>query len=365
MRSVAEMADCTIGLAALLAIGLTVALAGCSKALGSGATSTAVQAFFYPWYGTPAVDGHWIHWGQNGHSPPGDIASQFYPASGPYSDADGVTLARQMGWMADAGIGVAIESWWGQGSLEDQRTPAVLAAAAANGVKVAFHIEPYAGRTPSSVEADVAYIYGHYGSSAGFFRVSRATTYGPSTSPRGVFYVFDPLSSGTLAQWQAAMDDLHAGASDAFVVSQHVSHDPVTDGHFDGVYTYDAYAVDPGTFGSMASVTAGSGGVFAPSVGPGFDDRRAVAGSTRYVSRSDGRRYDTFWQDAIASGAPWVTITSFNEWHEGTQIEPATSKAISGFAYDDYVGAYGASAADAPMAYLNRTRYWVDTFLAR
>ncbi|HKI59238.1 MAG TPA: alkaline phosphatase family protein, partial [Trueperaceae bacterium] len=31
----------------------------------------------------------------------------------------------------------------------------------------------------------------------------------------------------------------------------------------------------------------------------------------------------------------------------------------------DYVGAYGASAADAPMAYLNRTRYWVDTFLSR
>ena len=328
-----------------------------------GSVSTRVQTFFYPWYGTPSVDGNWIHWEQNGHSPPDDIASQFYPASGPYSDGDSATLDQQMKWMADAGIGVAIESWWGQGSLEDQRTPAVLAAAAANGVKVAFHIEPYAGRTPTSVEADIAYLYSHYGSSPAFFRVSRATTYGPSTSPRGVFYVFDPLSSGTLAKWQAAMDDLHGSANDAFVVSQHVSYDPITDGHFDGVYTYDALKVDPSTFSSMASVVAGSGGVFAPSVGPGYDDRRARTNGAGHVSRSNGQRYDTFWQDAIASGAPWVTITSFNEWHEGTQIEPAKSKAIAGFTYDDYVGAYGATAADAPMAYLNRTRYWVDTFL--
>ena len=29
------------------------------------------------------------------------------------------------------------------------------------------------------------------------------------------------------------------------------------------------------------------------------------------------------WKAAIRAGADRVTITSYNEWHEGTQIEPA------------------------------------------
>jgi len=53
-----------------------------------------------------------------------------------------------------------------------------------------------------------------------------------------------------------------------------------------------------------------------------------------------------------------VTITSFNEWHEGTQIEPAAAGAPhprSGF-HEDY-GALG------PGGYLALTRQWVDRFL--
>ncbi len=364
---------------ALIAALVLTLVGGCTTAPGAagsgsgGSTTTAVQVFFYPWYGNPANDAGkpgtngagWRHWQQNNHTPPDDIGSNFYPELGPYSSTNATTLGQQMQWMADAGIGVAIVSWWGQGSWEDQDMPAVLSAAAAHGVKVAFHIEPYSGRTPSSVVADIAYLYDHYGSSPAFYRVSLPTSYGPSTAPRGVFYLFDVLASGTLAQWRSAMDGLHGSANDAFVLGQRVSPNPIDDAHFDGVYTYDAYAVDPSSFLNYAPVIANSGGIFAPSVGPGYDERRAIAGSNRYVSRGSGQRYDTFWQDAIDSGAPWITITSFNEWHEGTQIEPAVSKTISGYSYSDYVGAYGATEANAPMAYLDRTRHWVDVFLGQ
>ena len=47
-----------------------------------------------------------------------------------------------------------------------------------------------------------------------------------------------------------------------------------------------------------------------------------------------------------------VGITSFNEWHEGTQIEPAVPKQIPGFTYLDY----------QPLSadyYLKRTAYWI------
>jgi hypothetical protein len=54
-----------------------------------------------------------------------------------------------------------------------------------------------------------------------------------------------------------------------------------------------------------------------------------------------------------------VTITSFNEWHEGTQIEPAAVGATNGlgYAYEDY-------GSLAPEGYLTLTSQWVTRFLA-
>lgn len=166
---------------------------------GSGTTTAPslnydVHVFYYPWYSNVATDGHWLHWTQNGHSPPDDIASDFYPYLGPYSSDNATTLDQQMSWIADAGIGVIVYSWWGQGSFEDQRLLRTMDAAGRHDIKVAFHIEPYSGRTASSVVSDIRYIIDTYGANAAFYRVSKATRYGNTTAPRPVFYVFE--SSG-------------------------------------------------------------------------------------------------------------------------------------------------------------------------
>ena len=52
-------------------------------------------------------------------------------------------------------------------------------------------------------------------------------------------------------------------------------------------------------------------------------------------------------------------MTSFNEWGEGTQIEPAARAGR----YASYDGAYGLHGRAAQRAYLARTAYW--TRLAR
>ena len=57
-----------------------------------------------------------------------------------------------------------------------------------------------------------------------------------------------------------------------------------------------------------------------------------------------------------------MTITSYNEWHEGTQIEPA--RAV-GRAYLSYDGAWGLHGRAAQRAYLDRTAYWVGRLRAR
>ena len=37
-----------------------------------------VSAFYYPWYGSPAVNGGYRHWQQGGHTPPDDIGANLY-----------------------------------------------------------------------------------------------------------------------------------------------------------------------------------------------------------------------------------------------------------------------------------------------
>ena len=97
--------------------GLLVALVVPAHAVAGG----RVSAFYYPWYGTSASDGSYQHWSQDGHAPPNDIASSYYPAIGLYSSSDKLVIDAQMSEIRSAGIDEIAVSWWGQGSPEDLR----------------------------------------------------------------------------------------------------------------------------------------------------------------------------------------------------------------------------------------------------
>jgi hypothetical protein len=102
--------------------------------------------------------------------------------------------------------------------------------------------------------------------------------------------------------------------------------------------------------------------ICAPSVGPGYDARRG-SGDVAVKRRRHGATYDAMWRAAINARSDRVTITSYNEWHEGTQIEPASSATWHGrYRYFSYDGAWGLQGAAAETAYLARTRYWSDVF---
>src|SRR5512138_677044 len=92
--------------------------------------SYRVHLFYYPWYGTPATDGQWVHWNQNqfNYVPPDSISSNFYPTLGPYSSKDTAILNQHMQMIAQARIGVIMVSWWGQGSRENSIVPLILNA---------------------------------------------------------------------------------------------------------------------------------------------------------------------------------------------------------------------------------------------
>lgn len=341
---------------------------------------TNVTAFFYLWYGTPDHDGAWRHWNQDSHTPPDNIAASFYPVGGPYSSRDPQVLARQMAELRQARIGVISVSWWGQGSWEDQTLDELFAAADAAGVKVAFHLEPYNGQTATSMAADIRYLLGRFGSAPALYRAARPNSGDPSTQPRPVFYVFGS-SKFAATDLQAAIAGLRGTADDAIVMVHSPKAASATRVGADGVYTYSALA-SPDTFDQLVTDCRAANLICAPSVAPGFDNSNAVSSGALFQDRQDGARYDAMWQAAIATSPEWVGVTSFNEWHESSQIEPAVAHSSGGRTYPGYdaaaarwLGAAGsaasagsepsygapASAGSEPSnAYLDRTAYWIS-----
>jgi hypothetical protein len=74
---------------------------------------------------------------------------------------------------------------------------------------------------------------------------------------------------------------------------------------------------------SDAMLDGGAPSVVVGTVSPGYDDRRLRGAARPRVDRgARGERYDDTWDAALAGSPDWVVVTSWNEWFEGTSIEP-------------------------------------------
>jgi hypothetical protein len=285
--------------------------------------------FFYPWYSNPTHDGQYAHWTEGGHSPPFDLASHFFPARGPYSSADPRVLRAQVRDIAAAGVDELVSSWWGQGSPEDRRLGAVMRAAQHRHLQVAVQLEPYEGRTLDTIGADLAYLRG--------LGVRDVYIYRSIDFPAEEWMRLTRQPNGLRLFAQTNKVGFAARAG------------------FAGFYTYDILLYDGAKFGRLCAQARRARILCAPSVGPGYAASQAT-GDVRVKPRLSGATYDSMWRAADRADADVVTITSYNEWGEGTQIEPAGH----GGRYESYDGAYGLHGRAAQRAYIKRTAYWTS-----
>jgi glycoprotein endo-alpha-1,2-mannosidase len=69
---------------------------------------------------------------------------------------------------------------------------------------------------------------------------------------------------------------------------------------------------------------AGPGKISSVTIIPGYNDQNTGRPPPRPVTdRWGGETYWALWQEAIAATPDYVLITSWNEWHEGTELEPS------------------------------------------
>lgn len=327
-----------------------------------------VHAFYYPWYGNEKTDGNFVHWNHpyikhwnkdiagkypdGKHTPPDDIGASFYPLLGPYSSRDQDTIAKHMEYLTTAGIGVIVVSWLprkhadANGRPIDSTLPVILNTALAHNIKVALHFEPYEGRTITNIRMDIEYVMLMYADHPALFKYTNTE----ALSPRPVVYLYDSylLPETEWARLFTLNGDLSVRETkyDIFAISlltKEIEKDFVLSSGFDGFYTYFAtdgftYGSSMGNWRSLATFAARNKLVFIPSVGPGYDDTRVRPWNSRNTrKRSNGEYYIRSISHALDAKPKFVSITSFNEWHEGTQIEPAIPKSYNDFQYQNYL----------------------------
>lgn len=349
-----------------------------------------VHITFYPWYGNPETDGRYLHWthqvlasGNTGSVgtavAPDDIGADFFPEAGLYSSNDPATVDRQMSEIAGAGIDVVVVSWWGPGSFEDRTVPLILDAAAEHDLRVTFLIEP-SFKDVSQVRSWIVYLIDTYGEHRSFYRSA-------DQGGRPLFYTFNPFkwSPATNAialsplEWTKLLTPggsatIRGTAHDAALVG-HVSQSILTHvaalAGFDAVNNYfvsSSSTIEGTTLGFPVSgdtstwldmvTRARSHGIdFYPSVGPGYKDLRIRpwnVATTR--DRRNGAYYAGMVNAACRTKPDIISITSYNEWHEGTQIEPTVEHVTPVTSYPGF--------ERGPDQYLDQTREWVAAFKA-
>ena len=317
--------------------------------LPCAAISTKVHTFYYPWYGNVATDGKWKHWDEK-NTPPDSIGAAFYPLLGKYSSNDPAAIHQHMKWLVDAGVGVIVTSWWGQGSSADVSTGQVLDIANLYGIKVIFHMEPYGTRTVENVIRDLKFVIDTYGSKPAFYR-------DPDKGNRPWFYYWVSTLNTADSVWAAAWDSIRGTAYDSFVIGDTYDANTILAGHWDGFYNY--FQSDHSTWSNLATWAKDNNKIFIPTVSPGWDSSHVSSTGPPIILRNRGQYYDSSWSTAAtaAKNNPnvRVAITSFNEWHEGTQIEPAIPETTSKRVYVDYV-------PDIPTMYIDKTASWAAVF---
>ncbi len=348
----------------LFTMTLLVCITGCSKSNTSlDKPGRCVFAFYYNWYGNTQHNGKEIHW-EHGviknttYAGPADdikgrdnLATNFYPELKNYSSTDPALIAQHMKMMEKAKIDVVAVTWWGKNDFGSPALPVLFDEAEKHHLKVCFHIEPYEGRNAESIRAGIAELIEKYGSHPAFYRMGG----------KPCFFIYDSYITPA-SEWARVFSPnggitIRGTELDSKIIGLWVKdkeQDFFLQSGMDGFYTYFAatgftYGSTPAHWKEMQEWADHNEKIFIPCVGPGYIDTRVRPWNTVTIrDRENGKYYDEMFKAAIETGTSNIAITSFNEWHEGTQIEPAIPFKSGAFSYLDY-------APLEPDYYLKRT----------
>ncbi len=314
-----------------------------STVSGAGeAVPHKVMAFYYPWYGVadgPGGAGRTVHWGRIDEENKDLSQSTHYPALGAYDSHDPQVIEQHCKWAREAGIDTFIVSWWGHGDYTDRAMRPILDICGKNGMTACIYYETIPGAEDSQAAArDIVRVLQKYGGHSAYLRAGGKPV---------VFVYGRALQEMALLGWLEAIKTIEA-QYDAGVCAIGDKFGYGAARVFGGVHTYNPAGMLRGksapavrqwcteTYRSWVDLARGAGKISTITVIPGYDDTK-IREPGLAVERYGTQLYRVQWERAIEAGPDWVVITSFNEWHEGSEIEPSHE---DGRVYMELTGEY-------------------------
>ncbi|HKN45799.1 MAG TPA: hypothetical protein VJW23_17935, partial [Propionibacteriaceae bacterium] len=236
-------------------------------------------AFYYPWF----PEGE--HW-----------ATHYMPSLGKYDSSDSRVLATHVAQARYAGLNAFISSYWGGGTPTARRLPLLLDAAGRQGFHVAAYYEPESLPSPPSdslLRQDFDLLY-ELTAQPAWLRVAG----------KPVLFVYNIGSEASCP----AVSRLLAANQGRFYLNL-----KVFPGYRDCPKQPDSWHqyVPADSYDQQDTYSA--------TVSPGFFKFDELVPRLR----RDPRRFEADLRRQVTSAARWQLVTTFNEWGEGTAVEPS------------------------------------------
>ena len=287
-----------------------------------------VLTFYYAWYGTPwGPAGKWLGWNAVGYNPDivvggrRQIATAEYPLDGVYDSCDEYTLRRHLRQAEFAGIDGFILSWWGFEHYSHKALEKLLNLALKDFITIYYETAMTLKLRDEKREVAIERIYSdlkrlleEYASKESWIKVDG--------KPLLVIYIADQYS---VKEWKYIREKLEKNY-EFFLLGDTFDLNYLE--VFDGLHIYTPVRYSKrgipleDVYLEVSKKIKEKGKLFASAVCPGYDDRR-IRQPGIFIPREDGRYYIDCWKASFKASADWILITSWNEWLEGTEIEPS------------------------------------------
>jgi hypothetical protein len=293
-----------------------------------------VLAFYYTWFDQNT-------W-KSGKVPDVPLA--------PYNSDDRAVMARHIDQAQGAGIDALVVNWWGKGNRTEKNLKALLDVAAEKGFRIAVDFDinsPFMGGANSYAD-NLRHLHAVHANHPAYLRYQGR--------PVVFFYNVSRLSVNA---WQSIRDRADPDRSALWIAEgTNLKYQSLFDGHHLYSITWPNRIPPAQTLPKWGSRVRkynqqhGTAKIWVATVMPGYDDRKVRPNNGFARSREGGAYYGACWQAAIDSKPDWVIVNSFNEWPEGSYIEP--SQAHGNLYLDltrDWAARYkgAAFAANAPL----------------
>ncbi len=239
----------------------------------------------------------------------------------PYASADREAMARHIDQAKGAGIDAFVVNWWGQGNQTEKNLKALLDIAAQRGFRIAVDFDlnsPFMGGVGGCAD-NLRHLHSIHTAHPAYLRYRGR--------PVVFFYNVTRLPAAT---WQSLRDQADPGRNALWIAEgTDLAYQSVFDGHHLYSITWPNRIPPSQTLTKWGDRVRkynrehGTAKLWVATVMPGYDDRKVRPGSGFAREREGGEYYRQCWQAAMASKPHWVIINSFNEWPEGSYIEPS------------------------------------------